>query len=106
VIELVRDWYARMLDDPDHILRLRFSGYQAYTVLTMCRILYTLELGAVATKPVAARWALTGQGKPWASLIQQAIDWRNGAPFDNLDETQDLIRHVVERCKRFEMPQS
>jgi hypothetical protein len=106
VVELVRGWYALMLDDPEHIERLRFGGYQEYTVLTMCRILYTLEVGDVVTKPAAARWALQGPGKPWASLIQEAIDWRNGDPFDHLDETQDLIRYVVERCEQFETAQT
>src|SRR5262249_53750657 len=105
VVELVRDWYSPMLDDPAHMHRLLFSGYQVYTVLTMCRIVYTLDLGAVVSKPVAARWALQGPGKRWASLIERAVTWRNGDPFDNLEETQDLIRYVVERCKQFEMAQ-
>ena len=33
------------------------QGYQAYAILSMCRVLYTLEFGTVVSKPAAARWA-------------------------------------------------
>lgn len=33
-------------------------AYRRYAVLTLCRILYTLETGRVGSKPTAAAWAL------------------------------------------------
>ena len=39
----------------DHPADLNFRGYQSYVVLTVCRMLYTLEDGTVVTKPTTAR---------------------------------------------------
>jgi len=47
-------WVSPMLYDPKEILR---RGYpSSYIVLTLCRILYTLQFGDVVSKPKAARW--------------------------------------------------
>jgi len=43
-----------MLHDPT---RLHTGEYRAYAILTRCRMLYTLEHGAIVSKPTAARWA-------------------------------------------------
>ena len=50
---VLREWWSPMLEDTT---RLQSAEYQAYAVLTMCRIAYTLHVGRVAPKPVAARW--------------------------------------------------
>ncbi len=47
-------------------------SYRAYAVHTLCRILYSLEHGTVASKPRAASWALAGPGEPWSDIIGQA----------------------------------
>ena len=73
--ELLREWWAPMLHDTT---RLRSAEYQAYAVLTMCRALYTLETGAVASKPVAARWAQAALGEPRAVLIERALELAGG----------------------------
>jgi predicted nucleotidyltransferase len=49
---------------------LRF--YRAYAVLTLCRILYTHQMGEIASKPRAARWALRVVPTRWHSLIHAA----------------------------------
>ncbi len=51
---LMREWWGPMVDD---LWPLKRPGYQAYAVLTMCRMLYTLQHGAIVSKPAAARWA-------------------------------------------------
>ena len=51
---LLFDWYAHFPDKPNPF---GSRGYQSYVVLSLCRILYTLEEGAVVSKPAAARWA-------------------------------------------------
>ena len=93
---LLREWWAPMLHDTT---RLRSEEYQAYAVLTMCRALYTLETGAVASKPVAARWAQAALGARRSRLIERALDWRPGMPLGMLDETLDIIRFTLE-CSR------
>jgi len=73
------------------------QGLHSYAVLTMCRALYTLQHGAVVSKPVAARWAQAALGERWAALIERASAWRPGAQSDHLDETLDFIRYTLER---------
>jgi Domain of unknown function (DUF4111)/Nucleotidyltransferase domain len=93
--ELVRIWWAPMADTPE---RLYFPGYQAYAVLTMCRMLYTLACGEVVSKPAAARWAIATQDARWVLLIERALAWRRDDGVDrgaDVLETQALIRLVA-----------
>lgn len=99
VVALMRIWWAPMRRDP---MRLQHLGYQVYAVLTMCRILSTLQYGVIVSKPVAARWALATLGPRWALLIEQALAWRKDMP-DAVDEaevraTQELIQYTLDRC--------
>ncbi len=88
---MLATWERRDMTHPER----RTPDYQAYAVLTMCRILYTLRFGAVVSKPVAARWAMRVVDGRYSSLIQQADAWQNGMPFDKLAETLDFIRYVI-----------
>ncbi|MFZ5824526.1 MAG: aminoglycoside adenylyltransferase domain-containing protein [Bacillota bacterium] len=90
---VLQEWWAPQLRDP---VRLRRSEYQAYAVLTMCRALYTLELGHVASKPEAARWAKQGLGAQWERLIDAALAWRRGREMDHLKQTLALIEQVLQ----------
>ncbi len=66
--------YLRVeISDPASPWRVQRS-YRAYTVLTLCRILYTHRRGEVASKPHAARWALRALSPRWHSLIRAALD--------------------------------
>jgi Domain of unknown function (DUF4111)/Nucleotidyltransferase domain len=47
---------------------------QRYAVTTLCRMLYTLETGEVASKPAALEWAKEALPPTWNDLIQQALD--------------------------------
>ena len=53
-LSILREWWAPRLADP---AILRGADYQAYAVLTMCRVLYTVWHGEVVSKDTAARWA-------------------------------------------------
>ncbi len=72
--------------------------YQPYVVLTMCRALYTLEHGDVATKRISAEWAIKHSGKKWTKLIGQAIEWRHGDPAGDIRKTQEFMRHVFNKA--------
>jgi hypothetical protein len=86
VAAVAQEWLVPMRDDP---LALRHRGYQAYTVLTICRMLYTLQFGTVVSKPAAARWAREALGPRWAPLIDRALA-------DDTDETRALIRYALD----------
>jgi hypothetical protein len=53
--------------------------YQAYAVLTVCRILYSLARDRVVSKPAAARWALRTLPQQWHALIRLALAGRDPA---------------------------
>jgi GNAT superfamily N-acetyltransferase len=90
--QILDQWWAPQLAAP---FRLQNSSeYQAYAVLTMCRALYTLATGDVATKPAAAQWARPVLGSRWQSLIDEALAWRRSMPFDHLGDVLDLIQSV------------
>ena len=95
VAGLLREWWAPQLLDQH---RLHSGEYQAYAILTMCRMLYTLQHGAVVSKPVAARWAQDAFGPRWAGLIAQALAWRHDLPLERLDETLELIQFTLARA--------
>ncbi len=96
VVGLFHSWWAPVLDDST---RLHPPAYQAYAVLTMCRILYTLYHGTIVPKPVAARWAQAELGDRWAALIDCALAWP-GVPFDDLPQVLDLVRYTRDRISR------
>ena len=47
---------------------------QRYAVATLCRMLYSLETGEVASKPAALEWAKEALAPAWHDLIAQALD--------------------------------
>lgn len=105
VVALMEEWWGMMRNDPAPLLRYHI-GYQAYAVLTMCRILYMLAFGTVVSKPVAARWAQTALDERWAALIERALAWRKDRQErpsdDDMSETLDLIAYTLERCQATE----
>jgi hypothetical protein len=101
VVTLMDEWWGTMRDDPAPLVRHQI-GYHAYAVLTMCRILYTFDTGAIASKPVAARWAQGVTGGRWDDLIERALAWRKDRPVvpsdNDLNETLALIQYTLDRC--------
>jgi len=66
-------------------------------VITLCRVLYTLEHGDMVSKPTAITWARETLDARWDLLIRQVIqsnagDWQS-------DEPIAFLRYVVERCQ-------
>ncbi len=88
----LREWWSPPFPSPDKFL----SGeYQAYAVLTMCRSLYVLENGRVASKPQAARWAMETLEDQWRALIASAEAWRPGVVFDRLEDVTRFIQYTL-----------
>jgi hypothetical protein len=63
----------------------------------MCRSLYVLERGELASKPDAARRALETQGKPWKDLIEAAGNWKVGMEFHSMKEVSQFIHFTLAR---------
>lgn len=109
VVTLMHTWWGPMCHDTSR-LELHDIGYQPYAVLTMCRILYTLDSGVVASKPHAARWAEEVLDARWAGLIERALAWRkdrpNAAPGDDVNGTLALIQYTLQRCQQLRLSPS
>lgn len=103
VAPLAEAWFGPALLDPE---LLRRRGAHAFLVLTLCRILYTLDSGAVVSKPIAARWARQLCAGRWVSLIERATAWRKHPdcqePLSNVEvrDTQTFIAYTLERGRQ------
>jgi predicted nucleotidyltransferase len=101
MLELLREWLAPMLENPPSV---RTRGYQSFIVLSICRILYTLEHGDVVSKSVAARWGEETLHARWTPLIRGAWIGRRDpdtAPrAADLSETWGFIHYVIGRSKQ------
>jgi predicted nucleotidyltransferase len=111
---LLPRWGESLFNDP---AELRRRGSQSYLVLSICRMLYTLETGAFTSKRHAADWAKRALDKKWCSLIDRAWDGRQHpdaeASAEDASETMDLMRYAVAaarlnqlRASRTETPRS
>ena len=102
MLSLLNGWATQILDNPNLI---NSRGYQSYVVLSLCRILYTLQFGDVVSKPVAARWAKEMLEEPWVSLIDRAWGGRHhpeaSAELEDINGTLDFIRFTLEYSHRF-----
>jgi len=81
VRQRVREW-ATWAADPDDPKWLPPRSHQAYVVETMCRALYTLRFGELASKRAAALWAVSVLPQSWRGLVEKAVAVR-------ADETPD-----------------
>jgi len=97
VRSLLETWWAPMLTNAE---RLACPGYTAYAVLSMCRALFQLQFGEVASKEEAANWAWSTLSDDWAPLIVHAKGWREGKPDSPLPETLAFIRSTLERSRQ------
>ena len=101
MLPVLNGWFALIPDNPAQI---KSRGYQSYTVLSLCRILYTLRFGAVVSKPVAARWAQQTLDQRWAPLIERAWVGRQNAGLEaeenDIKETIGFINYILEQSRR------
>jgi hypothetical protein len=101
MVSLGDAWGADLRQDQSN---LAHRAPLTYTVLTLCRMLYTLAFGAVVSKPTAARWAQQLQEGRWSVLIGRALAWRKDpAPQDPVTDaerhaTSALLAYTLEQC--------
>jgi hypothetical protein len=92
VLGYLREWWQPMLRSPE---RLQSREYQAYATLSMCRALYTLQHGRVASKTDSARWAQRTFGERWTALIDRALAWPEGEQADEKTETLAFMQYCM-----------
>lgn len=77
-----RDLFAEWLPQVDDPEFLPDSHHEAYTTLTMCRILHRQFNDDVVSKRGAARWVRSRVEPRWRSLIDSALAWQHGQVLD------------------------
>lgn len=88
------EYWALILND---LTKLRRSDYQVFAILTMCRTLYSLETGKIASKMTAAQWVMNYDAA-WKVLIEQAVTSSPHVELNKLEETQRFIQYVLDKC--------
>jgi len=103
IVDVLPLWLNPMLDDPS---RIKSRGYQSFVVLSLCRMLYTLQYGTIVSKRVAAQWGQDTLGKQWTSLIEDAWLGRQNPGLEarpaDIHGTMNLIRYTLEYSKQIE----
>lgn len=104
--EMLRDgaiiaatWLHQAEHDTSWLDWTRPRPYFAFVVATLCRLLYTLETGAVASKPAATDWAQETLDSRWAGFIARswAVRQEDGdTPLDDMETLFAFIRYTVE----------
>ena len=100
---VVRIWGGDLVAAPQ-LMAARW--YQAFVVVTWCRILMTLETGRIHSKLASARWAQKNLDPRWENLIEHALNERQlpwaikvseNASLKNLQTTDAFTHYVLER---------
>ena len=97
-------WASQARHDPEWLDWVRDRENQAFVVLTLCRMLYTLDSGTVASKPRAARWIVERMGTRWAGLVHGALSGHHEVGLASDGDVRDtiaLIDYTVEQYQRW-----
>lgn len=96
MLKMLEGWATHVRQNPNEIAQ---QEYQSYTVLSICRILYTLELGDIVSKAKAARWAQETTGARWAGLIDRAWMGRQQpvlpASSEDINQTLEFVSFAL-----------
>lgn len=97
VMGILHEWWFPMLEDSSW-LREHDSAYRSFAVISMCRVLHTLDTGKIVSKPRATRWARAKLNDHWKQLIDKAVAVSNHEGLEiTLEETLDFIRYTREQ---------
>lgn len=90
-----RDLFDERLPTVDDLAGFEDPHIQAYTVLTICRILHRNARDEVVSKRVAARWVMERYGEPWHTLVANAVKWQHGEGLAQPEEVAAFIRFAA-----------
>lgn len=92
-VAVVQPWIEQR-SQPDWLRWMRTEW--AFVVLTLCRLLYTLETGDVASKPQAGRWARQVLDARYRPLIDGALAATHDTASTTVEqEVVDFIAYTV-----------
>jgi hypothetical protein len=83
---------------------LQVRSNHTFVTLTLCRLLYTLHTGSVASKPAAARWVEDASAGRWKGLLRRATSDEHTAEVvadDELHEALAFLEYTNERYQQW-----
>lgn len=99
VAEVLPFW-AAVLENPSSV---DSRGYQSFFVLSLCRMLYTLQTGEILSKRAAAKWAAENLDMKWKPLIERALIGRQNPGLsvrpEDLQGTLEMMRYTMQQTK-------
>jgi predicted nucleotidyltransferase len=79
------------------------SHIQSYTVLNICRILYTVFNAKVGSKVVSAKWVKEVFAPEWSNLITKSENWKYGEDLNSIEEVVEFIKFSISKIKEAEI---
>ena len=79
------------------------SHYEAYFILNLCRILYTVMCQSAGSKQIAASWVKSHYGEPWAGLVVAAESWHYGVELSLREQALAFLDFVIGEVSRTEL---
>jgi hypothetical protein len=95
-------WLEQAGHDPEWLEWVRRLEAQSFVVLTLCRMLYSIETGDVASKPAAARWARQSLEPHWLGLIDRALanqHTQGEVASQEVEDTLAFIHYTFEKIQ-------
>lgn len=92
--DLFEEWQPK-INDPAY---LEDPHQQSYLILHLCRILYTILTGELASKPKSAAWMKKEYPK-LASLVEEAESWHYGVQMKRQKEVVEFIKFVINKIR-------
>lgn len=94
-VAILGGWLEQSRSDPEWIAWAREQSSLAFIVLTVCRILYSLETGSVASKPAAACWAAQTLDPRWVALIDRSLAGQHATGDASQGELEEMLTYLV-----------
>ncbi len=95
-------WLEQSKSDPSWIAWVSQRDAQSFVVLTLCRFLYLLDQGRLASKPAAGRWGQSALPEQYRGLIERSLQGKHDPrPTSKADLTKTLrlLRYTVKQVR-------
>lgn len=92
---LMNEWKPRV-ENSEYIWT---NEYLAYGVLTVCRIIYSLETGKMKSKTGSARYVLDKYDGKYIKAIEESLKWKIDDNFKAKDEAINFIADMINNYK-------
>ena len=97
---ITRMWQQQSRSDPSWLAWVRQRDAHRFFIVTLCRSLYRLEHGTLASKVTAAQWGQEALDGRWATLIARSLAHRDELAMvtdQELVDTLAFLDYTVDR---------